>query len=377
MRGIILTLLLFLLFTAVGFAQDNNKKINELFLVAAKAGYVPVVEILIKKGAIINSADSEGKTALIHALENANTDVIDLLLLYGFNLNGFDTYGVTPLIRMIYYNNIEAVRLLIAYGVDVNKFNRKKSLNPLMYAVQQDLPEIFNLLLDSGADINITNRQGISPIMVAAQYNSVKTAQMLIDAGADINAWTINRMTPLMIATYANSFGVMKLLTDAGAIMNIPGAITSVKTLPISTSDIDRMTDEFMEQAKKEREEKNRETIEFYAFGAKNTGSSNDELLCAYFDKLLKDLGSSNEEEINRAIVFLYSSDYREIVDKLALDAPHFRAYQKIYTSLDDYISAVSSFEFSISEPSRVRAVLDFKVLDISRCIRRYRGLAK
>lgn len=377
MRRIILTILF--LFTVAGFAQDddNRKKINESFLAAAEAGYTSVVEILIKKGAYINFTDLKGKTALIYAFENGHVDVIDFLLLYGVDPNGFDFYGVTPLIRMVHYNNIEGARLLIDYGVDVNKFNRKKSLNPLMYAVQQDLPEMFDLLLASGADINITNMQGISPIMVAAQYNSVKTAQRLIEAGADISAWTRNRMTPLMIATYANSFGVLGLLTEAGAVMNIPGAIASVKTLPISSSDIDRITEEAIEQAEKEREEKNRESIEFYAFGRKNTGSSNEELLCAYFDRLLKDLGSSKEEEINRAIVFLYSTDYREFIDKLAMDAPGFRDYQKIYSKLDDYISAVSFFEFTISEPSKVKAVLDFKVRDISRSIRTYRGLNK
>jgi len=212
-------------------------------------------------------------------------------------------------------------------------------------------------------------------MMVAAQYDSVRAAKLLMEAGADINAWTSNRMTPLMIATYANSLGMIALLKKAGAIMNIPGAITSVKTLAISIDDLDRMTEELMARAQKEREQKNRIAIEIYTFGQANIGVSEGELLDAYFDKVLADLASDDDEIKNRAIVHLYSQNYRLVIDKLAFSLPNSGAYSNIYRFLDEYILAVSTFEFAISNPMKVRTVLDFKIRDLRKSIRTYRGL--
>ena len=135
------------------------------------------------------------------------------------------------------------------------------------------------------------------------------------------------------------------------------------------------MTKEVAEQARKERAQKNRIAIEVYSFGQANTGASDSELLDAYFDKVLEDLVSDDDEIKNRAIVHLYSQSYKLVIDKLALDLPNFRVYNNIYKSLDKYILAVSLFEFTISNPIKVQMVLDLKIRYLRKSIRTYRGL--
>jgi ankyrin repeat protein len=359
-----------------GLSCLPKKKLNELLILAVKnTSSTTVAEIFIKKGASPNCVDAKGKSPLIYALENSDNKMIELLLLFGVNPNSHDSYGVTPLIRMVYYQNIEAIKLIIEYFVDINKFNSKQTMNPLMYAVQKNSYEVVELLIQSGAKIDITNKHGISPIMVAAQYNSLESAKLLIEAGADINAWTSNRMTPLMIATYADSYDVANLLNEFDATMNVPGAVVSVKRLPVTMEDMDKILEENAAQAKKERKEKNKAAIEYYALGLYNSGLSDKELLYAYFDKILEDLESGEQEKIDRAIVHLNNPEYKEVLDVLALYAPRFGFYNKIYRLLDGYISAVSIFEFKISNPLEVKRILDLKIRQINNSIRVYRGL--
>lgn len=55
-------------------------------LLAAKNGQADIVELLIKKGAYIDSRSASGATALLHAIERGHRNVIDILLKYHANI---------------------------------------------------------------------------------------------------------------------------------------------------------------------------------------------------------------------------------------------------------------------------------------------------
>ncbi|KAF2621327.1 ankyrin, partial [Macroventuria anomochaeta] len=56
---------------------------------------------------------------------------------------------------------------------------------PLHHAAHCSFTEV---LLEHGADINATNRQGHSPLYTACKHNRLDVAKLLLSRGADVNA---------------------------------------------------------------------------------------------------------------------------------------------------------------------------------------------
>ncbi|WCR57077.1 ankyrin repeat domain-containing protein [Rickettsia asembonensis] len=84
---------------------------------------IDAMDLLLKKGADINSKDSFGGFALHGAIYNNQLKAAELLLKHGADVNAKDNYGNTILHHTIGINNIEAAKLLIKYGADVNVKN--------------------------------------------------------------------------------------------------------------------------------------------------------------------------------------------------------------------------------------------------------------
>ena len=75
---------------------------------------------------------------------------------------------------------------MVAAGVPVN---RKQGWQPLSYAVYGKNLEVFNYLLDLGADPNANNPSTASALMIAAQQGQEEMVDRLLAAGAD-PTWT-------------------------------------------------------------------------------------------------------------------------------------------------------------------------------------------
>ena len=92
---------------------------------AAKAGFAPIVSLLLKRGAEVDLKDNEGQTPLMTALrstiknEDRLREVIRLLTAAGANPDSTDRRGHTP--RLIATHKRDADAWLIAM--------RKKNMN--------------------------------------------------------------------------------------------------------------------------------------------------------------------------------------------------------------------------------------------------------
>ena len=117
-------------------------------------------------------------TAAIHSSE-----IVEVLVNYDayFNVVDSEEHGDTPLHYAVYYGNIESCEsLLRANGigniiVDVNKQN-KDGQTPLYYSVKYKHVDIFLLLLENGADINIATNSEETPtdLINSPGYRSFK-----------------------------------------------------------------------------------------------------------------------------------------------------------------------------------------------------------
>ncbi len=59
--------------------------------------------------------------------------------------------------------------------------------------------------------------RGINPLGLAARYGHVEVVEMLIDQGADVNISNITGWTPFLKAALGGHVGIMKMLLAKGA----------------------------------------------------------------------------------------------------------------------------------------------------------------
>jgi ankyrin repeat protein len=117
--------------------------------------------------------------------------------------------------KMIAENDRIGVMSAIISGFDLNVYDMTLGSTPLLHAIRKARPEMVEILLDSGADVNLNdfkNADGISPLMLAVMFatapaspnmtpgrrrDAMEIFDMLIERRTEINYIEPNGMTAL------------------------------------------------------------------------------------------------------------------------------------------------------------------------------------
>lgn len=112
--------------------------------------------------------------------------------------------------------DINAIQELINQGHDVNA-RGEGGWTALLSSSAQGYPKIMKLLLDAGANPDISNVLGITPLIYGSRYGNIEIVKMLIDYGADVNLGDTHGDTALMKATEFGNSEIIDVLLQAGA----------------------------------------------------------------------------------------------------------------------------------------------------------------
>lgn len=105
-----------LVMASAGYAQANTS--TDFFQLAGN-GTPQQVQAALNNGADVNAPDKDGKTPLMAAAFNPNSEVIVTLLKAGANINAQDNDGGTPLIWAAAFNqNPDVILMLLRAGAD-------------------------------------------------------------------------------------------------------------------------------------------------------------------------------------------------------------------------------------------------------------------
>lgn len=222
------------LYMAAGMNQRDTVK----FLLAAKAD--------------VEAAPLVRTTPLYVAAGNGHTEIVKLLLAAGASVNPraagkpkpgnapsprFDSPPFIPHVPEPYrdttvhraerdplwmassHGHSDIVKLLLEAGADVNVTNRNR-MTALYMAVLGNHADVVEVLAAHQADVNMADRAvGYTPLYLASKRGQVEIAKLLLQAGADVNAVAKDgsaHPTPMGIAKYRRYTEVVELLTKHG-----------------------------------------------------------------------------------------------------------------------------------------------------------------
>jgi ankyrin repeat protein/serine/threonine protein kinase len=195
--------------------------LKQKLIAAASKGYKEGVALLLHEEAIMEAADEESCTSLIHAVKNNHKEVVELLLSKGANMEAADKESCTPLIWAAYNGHKEIVELLLSKRANMEASD-KEGKTALLCAAENDCKEVVELLLSKGANIEIVDKAGKTALIYAAGNGRKEVVELLLGKGANIEAKDRESCTPLIHVIYAaknNRKGIAELLLSKGANM--------------------------------------------------------------------------------------------------------------------------------------------------------------
>ena len=203
-----------------GAIVDSRSSFNSTPLMAAAShGNVECVEILIKAGADVNAIENDGDSALSAASNAGNTKAIKLLLDANANVNIRNLTSLTPLIIASQHGRYETVQLLLKNDADPN-MKEDDGYTALMYAASKNKPDIMRDLLNHGADINAKNNDGWTALMLSVQQGHADIVKALLEYDAYVDSQNKDGRTALMYSAYKHHTDITLDLLNYGADVN-------------------------------------------------------------------------------------------------------------------------------------------------------------
>ena len=199
---------------------DNNRETP--LQAAARRGYQAVATVLVEKGADVNAVTTSGRTPLHLAVAVRHKGMVDLLLANKAEVNAADSNGATPLVTAARLGQAEPVKLLLDHGADVNA-TMEDTRTALSFSVEQRTQEITRLLLASGADANAKIR-GTPLLSLSVAAENAPAIELLVKSGAEIDSRDANGQTPLALAVNRQNAALVDLLLREGANPNVKDA---------------------------------------------------------------------------------------------------------------------------------------------------------
>ena len=141
------------------------------FFEAVIDGNYDSVKFMMDVGVSANDKDSEGKTYLIHAIENDHVSIARILIDYGSNPEiGMTKTGETPLMAATRVKKWRLARALLEDGAMVNTRDFEGD-TALIKAVMVKDYKMVKLLIGWNADVSLTNHKGETALSVAISRN--------------------------------------------------------------------------------------------------------------------------------------------------------------------------------------------------------------
>ena len=157
--------------------------------IAARRGWVDIINFLLAVGVDINFQNDSGWTALMSASAYEKIDVVDIFLATGqCDVNLKTNWGETALTHVVFNGNLGIIDRLILHGANYYYINDDNGANLLHYATNNKYVnniDVLQRILSLDLDVNHQNNNGWTPLMFAVKFDKKEMVEILLDYGAD------------------------------------------------------------------------------------------------------------------------------------------------------------------------------------------------
>jgi ankyrin repeat protein len=161
--------------------QGAKGKTAMMYAAIAGSGYRACVKILIAAGADLDLRNDRGHTVLTLVAAAENYSMFNLLLQAGASTEGLESI---QLIQAARSGNVDRVKSLLSTNVNLD-LDRGDAIGS---AAAAGHTQIVDLLIQAGANLNLSDRSGFTPLASAAYAGYGAICQLLINAGANPQA---------------------------------------------------------------------------------------------------------------------------------------------------------------------------------------------
>lgn len=177
--------------------RDNSGK--TVLMISSQCNHIKITEELTKL-CDINAINNEGRTALMFAIGNNNSEIVNLLLNSGADPHIKDNAMWTPFIYASYIGNIDIFNTLIKRDVDIYA-KTVFGVNALMWATLHNHKTIVELLLNS-YNFNIEEKDiyGRTAVSYAIEGKNFDILKLLLKNNANIDKFCSRIMSPYVVS---------------------------------------------------------------------------------------------------------------------------------------------------------------------------------
>lgn len=152
---------------------------------ACQYGQAEIVKLLLERNpGSVNRTSNIGETPLMMAARTSNLMIVNQLLAAGADAGCPNGKGVTALHLAAILGNVPLGKTLLEAGADIDA-KTLEGQTPLMYAVIQGKSGFAQMLVLESADVNAADNLQGNALSYAVQAQLPQTVELLIEAGAE------------------------------------------------------------------------------------------------------------------------------------------------------------------------------------------------
>ncbi|KAJ3592239.1 hypothetical protein NHX12_007367 [Muraenolepis orangiensis] len=195
---------------------QKSNALQQALVGAASMGHTQVVQDLLgltnEHTVQMDQHDTLwGETALTAAAGRGKLEVCDFLLVEGAAVEQGNRRGVTPLFCSV-------AELLLQHGADVN-ISDKQDRTLLMVAACEGHLSTADFLLTKGASLTAVDKEGLTPLSWACLKGHDPVVRFLVERGALVDHTDKNGRTPLDLAAFYGDADIVQYLVENGAVI--------------------------------------------------------------------------------------------------------------------------------------------------------------
>ena len=184
--------------------EENGKPGRTPLYMAARNGFIQVVQFCVEHGAIVDVSTLDGWTPFLRAARKGFLDVVQFLSDSGADTNKYNLNGNTALHLSSGEGHLHIVKYLLegqSTETEIDKGDNN-GWTALHWASCYGHEAIVEYLLSHGADGNKLDHSGCSPLHCAAEEGHLLSVLMLLQTGhVDIDIRNDNGQLPSEVAS--------------------------------------------------------------------------------------------------------------------------------------------------------------------------------